>query len=274
MVNSTDFNIMRATVLPQIEARIATRSNVCYHKHSHDEFSFGIIDAGCARYDNRSRHHPIGRGDLVTINPADIHACNPHQGVWSYRMLFVDTLWLGKIQHEVLGRNTLDYYAFVADFERGERFRSQFEALFDALLHAPSSLCAETLIYELLEQLYGRVQHSVPHCSKKAAPHYLLRAREKLFDEIDQSVGLEVLAQEVGVSRYHLIRTFKQWFGLSPHAYLMDERIKRAKQMLKQGTPIVDTSLALGFADQAHFQRSFKSRIALTPKKYQSFFTL
>ncbi|MFV0489470.1 MAG: helix-turn-helix transcriptional regulator, partial [Vibrio fluvialis] len=81
-------------------------------------------------------------------------------------------------------------------------------------------------------------------------------------------------ANEVGVSPYHLIRTFKQYFGLSPHAYLMDERIKRAKQLLKQGETIVDTSLALGFADQAHFQRSFKSRIALTPKKYQSFFTL
>lgn len=274
MVKSTHLNIMRPTQLPQIEARIATRSEVCYHKHSHDEFSFGIIDAGSARYDNRSRHHPIGRGDLVTINPADIHACNPHQGQWSYRMLFVDTLWLGKMQHEVLGRDTLDYYAFVADFERGQRFRTQFEVLFDALLNDSSSLSAETLLYELLEQLYGHAQrHTTPRASK-TVPRYLLRAREKLFDEIDRSVGLEVLAKEVGVSRYHLIRSFKQWFGLSPHAYLMDERIKRAKQMLKQGTPIVDTSLALGFADQAHFQRSFKSRIALTPKKYQSFFTL
>lgn len=271
-------NIMRPTALPQIEARIAKWSHVCYQKHSHDEFSFGIIDSGMARYDNHVRQHQIGRGDVVTINPADMHSCNPHQGEWSYRMLFVDTLWMGQMQQEVLGRRQMDYYAFIADFERRTDFSIQFEQLFAALMQEQDALSAHTLMYEFIERLYTPsalvTDGSLLATQRKRAPDYLLRARERLFDEIDQSIGLDALANEVGVSPYHLIRTFKQYFGLSPHAYLMDERIKRAKQLLKQGETIVDTSLALGFADQAHFQRSFKSRIALTPKKYQSFFTL
>lgn len=278
MSQSLSSNIMRPTVLPQVEARVASLSQVSYHKHSHDEFSFGIIDRGVARYDNHVRQHQVGVGDVVTINPADIHACNPQQGEWSYRMLFVDACWMGQMQQEVLGRKTMDYYAFIADFERSADIRRQFEQLFYALLQWRDPLAAQTLMYELTERLY-RSSACLPEShqrvgTKKRVPEYLLLAKERLFDEIDQSVGLDALAQNVGVSPYHLIRTFKQYFGLSPHAYLMDERIKRAKNMLKRGSSIVDTSLALGFADQAHFQRSFKSRIALTPKKYQSFFTL
>ncbi|MCE7628622.1 AraC family ligand binding domain-containing protein, partial [Vibrio fluvialis] len=104
MSTSLSSNIMRPTALPQVEARIAKWSHVCYQKHSHDEFSFGIIDSGRARYDNHVRQHQIGGGDVVTINPADMHSCNPHEGEWSYRMLFVDTLWMGQMQQEVLGR--------------------------------------------------------------------------------------------------------------------------------------------------------------------------
>ena len=62
----------RSTVLPWIEMRIASQSSACYNAHSHDEFSFGIIEQGRALYRNRNRTHQIGAGDIVTINPADV----------------------------------------------------------------------------------------------------------------------------------------------------------------------------------------------------------
>ena len=80
------------------------------------------------------------------------------------------------------------------------------------------------------------------------------------------------LMQESGLSRFHLIRSFKQTCGLSPHAYQLDERIKQAKNLLKSGYSILDTSHLLGFADQSHLQRNFKKRLAVTPKQYQAFF--
>ncbi|WP_245542291.1 helix-turn-helix transcriptional regulator [Psychromonas hadalis] len=75
-----------------------------------------------------------------------------------------------------------------------------------------------------------------------------------------------------GISRYHLIRSFKQCYGLSPHAYQLDERIKSAKTLLKTGHSLIDTSHLLGFSDQSHLQRNFKKRLAITPKQYQSYF--
>lgn len=92
------------------------------------------------------------------------------------------------------------------------------------------------------------------------------------MDELTVVHQLDDLADEAGMSRYQLIRAFRQRFGLPPHAYLMDEKIKRAKVLLREGKEIVDVAMTLGFADQAHFQRHFKKKLAVTPKYYQSHF--
>jgi uncharacterized cupin superfamily protein len=88
----------RSPSLPSVEMRQAFNLSACYHTHSHDEFSFGVIDNGSADYRSLRQRNRIGRGTTVTINPGDAHACNPNAGEWSYRMLFVDTQWVGDLQ--------------------------------------------------------------------------------------------------------------------------------------------------------------------------------
>lgn len=261
----------QSTLLPQIEIRIANRSNACYDAHSHDEFSFGLIDRGQATYTNLGKNNQIGRGDIVTINPSDVHSCNPEHGDWSYKMLFVDSLWMGSIQQQILGSRASDYSAFLNHYERNERVKRSFSALYNSLMVEDSVLEAEARLYDFIDVCFYRSSTST-RLNLPSQPH-LSRVKEKLLDNVDINLSLSDLADEVGVSQYHLIRSFKQYYGLSPHAYLLDERIKRAKQMLKLGATIVDTSTSLGFSDQAHFQRNFKKRTAVTPKLYQSFFS-
>lgn len=261
----------QSTLLPQIEIRIANRSNACYDAHSHDEFSFGLIECGQATYTNLGKHNQIGRGDIVTINPSDVHSCNPERGDWSYKMLFVDSLWMGNIQQQILGSQDADYSAFLNHYERNDRMKHSFSALYSSLIIEDSVLEAEARLYDFIEVCFYR-SSSEARQNLPSQPH-LSRVKEKLLDNVDTNLSLSELAEEIGVSQYHLIRSFKQYYGLSPHAYLLDERIKRAKQMLKLGSTIVDTSNSLGFSDQAHFQRNFKKRTAVTPKLYQSFFS-
>ncbi|UTV28834.1 helix-turn-helix transcriptional regulator [Photobacterium atrarenae] len=260
----------QSTLLPWIELRIADQSSACYEAHSHDEFSFGIIDHGQADYRNRQRIHRIGRGDLVTINPADVHACNPEAGTWSYRMLFVDALTMGDAQQEVLQSRAHDYMPFANDLEHSAELRGKFLALFHALHTESSLLQAEAGFYEFLEASLG--QSPAETCARAKPQPGLNRVREKLFDDLETPHQLEALAAEAQMSRYQLLRAFKHQFGLPPHAYLMDEKIKRAKIMLKSGQEISEVALKLGFADQAHFQRQFKRKLAVTPKFYQSHF--
>ena len=281
--NSVSFT--QSTLLPWIELRIANQSSACYEAHSHDEFSFGIIDSGVADYRNRHNLYRIGQGDIVTINPFDVHSCNPelhaanadhpdshHSDLqaWSYRMLFVDTLKMGEVQQDVLQNQHSHYTPFLNDLERSPNLQQQFIALFSALRTGNSILEAEVCLFDFVEACFAH--HPTKIIQTNPLQPNLVRVRQKLLDDVGHSHQLQSLAEEAGISRYQLVRAFKSQFGLPPHAYLIDDRIKRAKRMLKSGQSISEIALQLGFSDQAHFQRQFKRKLAVTPKFYQSHF--
>lgn len=254
------------TRLPWVELRCASNSSACYAIHTHDEFSFGVIDQGCSVYRNRNRHYRVGRGDTVFINPGDPHACNPERTTWSYRMLFVDAHWLGQLQAEFCTFQSGDYLPFACDWAAEPARFQHFEHLFAALHADCEPLEAETrLIGYLADCFGGKKAFSAPGTRVQ-------RVREMLEDQPAQQVGLSELARLAGLSRYQLIRDFKKAYGLPPHAYQLDTRIRRAKNWLQQGESLSSTAVALGFADQSHFQRHFKKRVAVTPKQYQACF--
>ncbi|MCR0982349.1 helix-turn-helix domain-containing protein [Roseomonas populi] len=74
------------------------------------------------------------------------------------------------------------------------------------------------------------------------------------------------LAAEVRLSCGHFARSFKQSFGQSPHSFVMERRIERAKVlMLETRASLCDIALSCGLADQAHFSRVFRRLTGSTP---------
>jgi len=62
-----------------------------------------------------------------------------------------------------------------------------------------------------------------------------------------------------------MIQSFSAARGISPHAYLIYRKICRAKAMIAGGMRSLDVALELGFYDQAHFIRSFRKVLGITP---------
>lgn len=83
---------------------------------------------------------------------------------------------------------------------------------------------------------------------------------------LEQSLGLEELAQVVQMSPTYFSRLFKQSTGLAPHQYLIQCRVNRAKQLLSRGNAIADVAYKVGFANQAHLNYHFKRLLGVTPK--------
>lgn len=269
MAQDKSIFLARCQTLPFVEIKSASRSAACYHTHSHDEFSFGVIDTGSANYCNLSQRNRIGTGTTVTINPGDAHSCNPDLGEWSYRMLFVDTGWIGKLQQELFGCKGIDYLPFPKLYEKQALSFQNFDKLYQALLAPDSALEAETYLIEFLKNHFAK---GLKLYKEQRDNFHIRRVQELIMDQLGSNWSLEKFSEESGLSRYHLIRSFKDRYGQSPHAYQLDQRIKKAKSLLQDGTSLADTALQLGFADQSHFQRNFKKRVAVTPKQYQSFF--
>jgi AraC family transcriptional regulator len=104
------------------------------------------------------------------------------------------------------------------------------------------------------------------------APHKLRKALELISDKLEQQQGiaLEVVAREVGMSRYHFSRVFKESMGLSPINYIGRQRIERAKKLLAETElPIADIALQAGFSGQSHFTTFFRKLVGLTPRSFR-----
>ena len=145
--------------------------------------------------------------------------------------------------------------------------RVRFAAAINALEPAASLLESQESIAEfvaaLLAELAGR---SIPESSRggEAAVHAQARLREDIVGEID----LETLAKETGLSRFQLLRAFKQRFGIPPHSYRIHMRIGLARKLLRSGTAPARVAAELGFVDQSHMTRHFKRAVGVTPARY------
>jgi AraC-like DNA-binding protein len=84
----------------------------------------------------------------------------------------------------------------------------------------------------------------------------------------DQPLTLQALGDAVGLNRFAVLRGFRRAVGISPHAFLIQVRVERAKQMLAAGIGIATVSQRVGFADQSHLNRHFKRLVGVTPAVY------
>jgi AraC-like DNA-binding protein len=271
MAQDKTLTLQKSQALPFVEMRDARGSSACYHTHSHDEFSFGVIDQGSANYLNMKHAHQIHQGHTVTINPGDAHSCNPKEGAWSFRMLFVETQWIANLQQEMLSNVQFDYQPFSQHYKRNISDYRQFSTLFESLKKETNLLTAEGLLIDYFADQFSKSNHLLPEKHRVDIRSVSL-VKEMILDQLDANISLDEFAKQAELSRYHLIRSFKSHYGQSPHAFQLDQRIKKAKQLLQQGNSLVNTASQLGFSDQSHFQRHFKKRLAITPKQYQGFF--
>jgi len=263
-------SMRRHALLPQLEWRLTHDSHAHYHPHTHDEFSVGVIDAGAATCTVPGHTRTLRAGMTVALNPGEPHACNPaDRQRWSYRMLFIDTAWVAALQHACGVRTAgLDWAPFAPTVPNPAAAYQAFNHLFDQLLHEADPAALETALVDYL------LSHGfAPHTARPPANAPLAQlnqAKALILDRLDTPVSLADLEHACDLNRFHLIRSFKQVFGQTPHAFQLDQRINRAKRLLRQGHALADVAHALGFADQSHFQRHFKKRHALTPRAYQT----
>lgn len=89
--------------------------------------------------------------------------------------------------------------------------------------------------------------------------------RDRLAASFCDPPTLAELATGAGVSRYQLLRHFGKAHGLSPHAWLQQQRVRSARSLIRRGAPLVQVAAACGFADQSHVTRVFARHFGFTP---------
>lgn len=97
----------------------------------------------------------------------------------------------------------------------------------------------------------------------------VVRARDYLHDEVSRGPTLDELARVAGLSRAHLARAFSSTFGISPHQYLLNLKIERAKAELARGASVTDACFAVGFESLGSFSSCFHRRVGMAPSEWR-----
>lgn len=87
---------------------------------------------------------------------------------------------------------------------------------------------------------------------------------------LDREIRVETLAGIAGLSPKHFSRVFQHSLGCAPHRYLMQQRVRRAAELLASTRqPLSDIAQATGFADQSHMTRCFLRELGTSPSRYR-----
>ncbi|MBD0337332.1 MAG: helix-turn-helix transcriptional regulator [Cyanobacteria bacterium Co-bin13] len=129
---------------------------------------------------------------------------------------------------------------------------------------------ANVLAVHLLRQ-YAATKPRLANYTGGLPERQLLQILDYIHEHLHQEIKLADLAQYLGMSQVHFSHLFKQSVGTSPYQYLLQQRVERAKQLLKQtDQSIVEIALLCGFNSHSHLSRQFRQCTGMTPSAYRA----
>jgi AraC-like DNA-binding protein len=242
-----------------------------YDPHFHDSYLIGVTEQGVQQFNCRRIRHDSTPGHVFMLEPGEIHDGEaPTADGFSYRMLYLDPLWLQRemvaVFEQASEHSLLSVTQTVThDPALALAIRTAFATVHRSEFRIVRQTALDTLLAQLTRRLHWRQRSD----TDPRLPLVALRARDYLHAHVHADIGLDQLAAACGVDRFRLHRAFRAAFGLPPHAYLVQLRLAKARRQLAEGAWPADVASNLGFADQSHLGRWFVRAYGLTPAAYR-----
>ncbi len=203
-----------------------------YRFHYHENLCITSIQKGTIIYKIGKNEVVLQPNSLCIINPFQVHKINHYDKVSNYHILHINS------------KQSLN------------NFTINDKSLFDLLIKRD----VDKLLYKLSN-------HFIETDADDESS--LKKIRDFIDKNFDKNITLEELSKLSKLNKSYLSRVFKERYGLSPLRYQLNKRVSISKTLLDRGQDISQIALDLGFYDQAHFYRAFKTIYMITPKEYQ-----
>lgn len=240
-------------------------TGLTFARHSHDECVIGVNLVGEEKVWLDRREFEAGPGSITLYNPGQIQGGGAAQGApWQFVSLYATADQLAA-----------DLGLAQLEFDRSMCFQPDLAQRLAAAVKG--ALSADALVRDLNEEALVLLLGEVVGVSGVRVPgstttgkSMISRAQELLAAHLHQVLPLDHLGDELGLSKFHLLRAFQKETGLSPRQWAMQLRTRRAKGLLRNGMAASEVAHDLGFADQSHLNRHFRAAYGITPGRYQS----
>lgn len=250
--------------------------------HHHDFYEVYFFLGGAVEYWVDGKTFRLEPGDLLLINPMELHRPIVAEGSKTYERI---VLWINKEYLEKLSTDSID-----------------LTRCFDTSLPTHTNLihpqtvertALTTRLTELIRECYGNdlgntlyahglfLQFMVelnrlalrapkPRTIKDDSSDLVSQVLTYINEHFSEELTLESIAGKFYVSKYHLSHAFSSEVGVSIYRYIILKRLTSACQMLLDGKAAKEVCACCGFSDYTSFFRAFKGEYGISPRDFAS----
>jgi AraC family transcriptional regulator len=223
-----------------------------------------------------SEAKPIVNGDIFII-PEHVRYREQWDGDIEFISLALESSFVAQVADELTSSATVE---ILPHFPKPDPLIYQIGIALKTALETDglaSLLYAETMATALVAHLLryysahsATYQGAIATHASGLSKSTVKQVTDYIIDHLDQELSLTELAFLAKMSRHHFARLFKQSVGVSPHQYVIRQRVNRARQLLLRGElSVAEIAYHVGFANQSHLSRHFKRIVGVTPKQLQ-----
>lgn len=244
-----------------------------YHSHYHDFHKIIVFLSGKVTYHIEGKAYHLKPWDILLVNQGDIHKPEIDTTLPYERFI----LWI---------RSDLPAQTLTTCFQKARersfnliRLNSQVqERLKEILSELESSLQGKAFCSDLLsDALFTQLMVYINRIFLEES--YILDQKSFTFDSqveslvryinhhLDKDLSIDYLAQKYFLSKYHMMRKFKEETGYTMHNYITSKRLLQARSLIAQGIPVMKAAQQSGFHDYTTFVRAYKKQFGASPTK-------
>lgn len=220
-------------------------SSLAYPRHNHASiYCFLFITEGEIAVKLDKEEKCYAKGSSLTLIPYEPHEITPITKTYSLLNICINKALMANLEVPI-----------------EKLILESFEAVQEVLL-------SEGLKQQLLEAIKLEREKERSFDVHKE----VTRLRSYIETHFEEELSLDELSSKLHISKYHMIRLFKEYVGLTPHRFQLQNRIRLAQRLIEEEEALTDVAIETGFYDQSHFIKQFKKIVGVTPHEYSGLY--
>ncbi len=240
--------------------------------HHHDFYEVYLFLGGQVQFQVEAKIFSLEPGDLLLINPQELHKPLIGQGsIYERMVLWIDRNYLSSLCTE----NTDLSACFDGQtnlLRPGKVRGAQLQGLLESLAREyydeqlGSAICAQGLLMQFLVELNRLARKNMGKAL--AEPDLVSQVIAYIGNHYQENLTLESLAGQFYVSKFYLSHEFRERVGVSIHRYIIFRRLLQARDLMAAGIGPGQVYQNCGFGDYANFYRAFKAEYGISPREF------
>ncbi len=253
-----NLNALKNTLFEHIKNTDAT-----FTKHFHDTYTIGITNEGLFKSKHLNKTYLSYKNSTRIANPGEMHGGDSSS--WKYTNFYPTIELVSQIYEQIFFERKVPIFKvhMIDDITLYNLLYSLFQSVYST----KDSMLIEIKLIDALSYLIKNYTHTTKDYDHLFNDKNIIKTSvEYIKDTIETNLSLDDLALNANMSKYHFLRVFKQELGITPHNYILTQKVHKATSKIIKGDTISQASFDAGFSDQSHFTRNFKKMYGYTPK--------